>query len=67
LGLLAVGWGAALGAVYFGGCLLIALLLIYQHRILRPQDLSRMQRAFFEANVVISLTLLGTLLWEFLS
>lgn len=65
LGLWMVGYCAQLGGVYRGGCWLIAALLVYQHRILRPDDLSQMQRAFFQANVVISCTLLVSLLWEF--
>lgn len=62
--LAAVGWCAGLGWVYALGLVGIAALLWHQHRVLRPKDLSRMQRAFFEANVGISVTLLATLIWE---
>lgn len=65
LSLMAVGYTAGLGAGYATALLLIALLLVYQHRILKPDDLSQIQRAFFSANVGISLTLLGALLWEY--
>jgi 4-hydroxybenzoate polyprenyltransferase len=59
-----VGYCAGLGWVYAAGCWLIAALLVYEHRLLRPDDLSKMQQAFFQANVAISLTLLGSLLVE---
>lgn len=59
-----VGWLAGLGAVYALALLAIAALLYYEHRLLRPDDLGQMQKAFFQANVGISLTLLGALLWE---
>ena len=63
--LTAMGWCAGLGAIYGLGLILILALLVYQHRILQPDDLSQIQRAFFSANVGISLTLLGALLWEY--
>jgi 4-hydroxybenzoate polyprenyltransferase len=66
LALAAVGGCAGLGLVYALALGAIAALLYYEHRILRPDDLSQMQRAFFQANVGISLTLLGALLWELL-
>ena len=39
----------------------IAALLVYEHAIVRPDDLSRVNDAFFNVNVVVSLGLLG--LW----
>ena len=59
-----VGATAGLGTVYALGCWLIAALLYYEHRLLKPGDLSQMQKAFFQANVGISLTLLVSLFWE---
>ena len=41
--------------------------LIWQHQILRPDDLSRLQQAFFNANAAISVALLGGILFEVLS
>jgi 4-hydroxybenzoate polyprenyltransferase len=64
LGLWRVGATAGLGTVYALGCWLIGGLLYYQHRLLKPGDLSQMQKAFFQANVGISLTLLVSLFWE---
>lgn len=55
--LLPLGWPYALG---FG---LTVALLAYEHALVRPEDLSRLNLAFFNVNGVISLTLFaGTLL-----
>lgn len=64
LSLWMVGATAGLGWIYALGCWLIAGLLYYEHRLLQPGDLSQMQKAFFQANVGISLTLLVSLFWE---
>jgi len=64
LSLWRVGATAHLGWSYALGCWLIAGLLYYEHRLLQPGDLSQMQKAFFQANVGISLTLLVSLFWE---
>jgi 4-hydroxybenzoate polyprenyltransferase len=48
-----------LGAIYLAGILAVALLLIYEHWLVRPDDLSRVNTAFFHVNVVVSLGLLA--------
>lgn len=45
------------GAVYLTAVVIIAGLLIYEHRIVRPDDLSRVNQAFFQVNAVVSLGL----------
>jgi len=52
-----------LGWVYRCGVVAIALLLIYEHRLVRPDDLARVNLAFFNVNIVVSLGLfaVGTL------
>jgi 4-hydroxybenzoate polyprenyltransferase len=57
--LLGLGWAFPLGAIYFTGVALIAALLIYEHALVRPDDLSRVNQAFFQVNVLISLGLLA--------
>jgi 4-hydroxybenzoate polyprenyltransferase len=47
-----------LGAVYLAGLAAIALLLAYEHWLVRPDDLTRVNRAFFQVNGVISVGLL---------
>jgi 4-hydroxybenzoate polyprenyltransferase len=58
LGLLAgLYWAAApnLGAIYLAGVAAVALLLVYEHWLVRPDDLSRVNQAFFQVNGVISI------------
>src|SRR5262249_34924308 len=47
-----------LGVIYFSGVGLIALLLIYEHWLVRPDDLTRVNVAFFNTNAIISVGLL---------
>ena len=45
--------------VYLAGVAAIGLLLAYEHSLVRPDDLSRVNRAFFHVNAVVSLGLLA--------
>jgi 4-hydroxybenzoate polyprenyltransferase len=47
-----------LGPIYFTGVAAVAVLLAYEHALVRPDDLTRVNVAFFQVNVVISLGLL---------
>jgi len=44
-----------LGKLAAGGVLVVILLLLYEHSLVRPNDLSRLDAAFFTMNGVISL------------
>jgi 4-hydroxybenzoate polyprenyltransferase len=57
--LVALGLIYPLGGVYFAGVAAIAALLVYEHAIVRPDDLSRVNLAFFHVNIVISMGLLA--------
>jgi 4-hydroxybenzoate polyprenyltransferase len=46
-----------LGWIYWAGIVAVAVLLIYEHSLVRPDDLSRVNLAFFRVNAVISLGL----------
>lgn len=48
-----------LGNFYAAGCLGVALLLAYEHWLVRPDDLSRVNAAFFHVNWIISVGLLA--------
>ncbi len=48
---------APLGEVYLGGVLLVAGLLFYEHRLVRPDDLSRLNKAFFTVNGYVSVSM----------
>lgn len=45
---------APLGNLYLGGVLLVAGLLVYEHRLVRADDLSRLNTAFFTMNGYVS-------------
>jgi 4-hydroxybenzoate polyprenyltransferase len=46
-----------MGIVYYVGVAAVGLLLIYEHALVRPDDLSRVNVAFFQVNIAISLGL----------
>jgi len=50
------GWAAGFGPIYLAGVLVAALILAYEHRLVRPGDLSRLDAAFFTMNGVMSVT-----------
>lgn len=47
-----------LGAVYWGTLVAIAALLLWEHSLVSPDDLSRVNQAFFTANAAIGVLLL---------
>jgi 4-hydroxybenzoate polyprenyltransferase len=53
-----------LGAIYLAGVAAVTGLLVYEHWLVRPTDLQRVNRAFFNVNVVISLGLLLVVLLQ---
>jgi 4-hydroxybenzoate polyprenyltransferase len=57
--LLAFGYAAHLGPAYYGGAVLAGLFLLYEHAIVRPTDLGRVNTAFFTVNGIISLLLVA--------
>ena len=62
VGLLAFGLGAELGWRYFAGVALSAGVIAWEHRLVRPGDLRRLDAAFFTMNGVVSIVVfLGAL------
>ncbi|WP_038069484.1 menaquinone biosynthesis prenyltransferase MqnP [Thermus scotoductus] len=55
LAFLLAGLSYGAGSLYFVGLLLVGGLLFYEHRLVSPEDLSRVDLAFFQANVGVSL------------
>ncbi len=53
-----------LDGIYLAALGLVATLLIYEHSLVRPDDLTRVNQAFFHVNAVISLGLLAVLIAE---
>jgi 4-hydroxybenzoate polyprenyltransferase len=56
--LLLVAAGAMLevGVLYWAGVVAVAVLLAYEHSLIRPGDLRRLNAAFFTVNGIVSLT-----------
>jgi 4-hydroxybenzoate polyprenyltransferase len=65
--LASVGLSLNLGLFYWVGVLIAALILVYEHRIVNPRDLSKINIAFFNMNGILSvIVLVFTLLDLFL-
>jgi 4-hydroxybenzoate polyprenyltransferase len=58
------GLGAGAGLLYFVGVLVAAALLLYEHSLVKPNDFSRLDAAFFTMNGVISIVFLGFVFTE---
>jgi 4-hydroxybenzoate polyprenyltransferase len=56
--LVGLGVSYPMGRLYFAGVVAVAVLLIYEHALVRPDDLSRVNLAFYHVNIGISLGLL---------
>jgi 4-hydroxybenzoate polyprenyltransferase len=54
--LLVFGMSAGFGYWYFAGVVVAALILVYEHQLVKPGDLSRLDAAFFTMNGVMSVT-----------
>jgi 4-hydroxybenzoate polyprenyltransferase len=52
--LAAVGFFFQVGAFYWSSCLVIAVMLAYEHTLVKPDDLSRVNTAFFTVNGTVS-------------
>ena len=53
--LVLVGLTARLGVIYWLGVGAVSLILFWEHRLVRPNDLSRINKAFFDLNAYVSL------------
>jgi 4-hydroxybenzoate polyprenyltransferase len=64
--LVAVGLGAGVGVAYWLGAAAVAALLLYEHSLIRPGDLRRLDAAFFTVNGVISVVFFAFVLVDVL-
>lgn len=58
---------AGLGGYYLGGVAIVAGLLAWEHAILKPGDLSRLDMAFFNLNGYVSVAFLGAVVADVLA
>ena len=56
----AVGLSAQLGVIYWSGLVIVAIILFWEHRLVTPTDLSRINKAFFDLNAYVSIGYLLT-------
>jgi 4-hydroxybenzoate polyprenyltransferase len=56
--LLGMLWHPALGALYVTGVILVAGFLVYEHSLVKSDDLSKVNFAFFNVNGIISIGLM---------
>jgi 4-hydroxybenzoate polyprenyltransferase len=64
--LAAAGIGLDVGVLYWVGVLIVASLLLYEHTLVRPGDLRRLDAAFFTMNGVISVAFFAFVLADVL-
>ena len=62
--LVAFGWLAALGRVYFGSLVLIAAALVFEQRSARSLDVRGINRAFFQSNAFVSVVFIAAVLLD---
>jgi len=55
--LLGLWWSAQLGSLFLVSVIAVGVLLAYEHWLVRPDDLTRINVAFFNVNAIISLGL----------
>jgi len=58
----ALGWMVGLGVAYWVGVLVVAGLFVYEHSLVSPTDLSRLDVAFFNVNGYIAVILFAAVL-----
>ena len=64
--LLAAGHAAGLGWIYLAGMAVVIAMLVWEHAILRPSDLSRLNVAFFNLNGYVSVVFFAATLADVL-
>jgi 4-hydroxybenzoate polyprenyltransferase len=57
--IIVAGLYAGLGIIYWTGSLIFMSLLIYQHTLVKPDDLTHVNRAFFTTNGIASIVFAG--------
>lgn len=65
--LIAAGLAAGLGSIYLVGVAAVAAILVYEHAIVRPSDLSRVDVAFFNLNGYVALAYFAATLAQVLA
>ena len=64
LALIGLWWIAPLGWIYAIGIFIACLILIYEHTLLKPNDLTKLNMAFFTMNGILSLVIFAFTLMD---
>jgi 4-hydroxybenzoate polyprenyltransferase len=64
--LIGTGWACTMGCLYWLGLIVVLVLFAYEHSLIKPKDLSKLDMAFFNMNGYISLTVFLFTLFDFL-
>lgn len=59
-----LGWAMGLGIIYWIGVTMVAMMLAYEHHLVKPTDLSKVNAAFFNINGVVSILAFLTILLD---
>ncbi len=59
ISLLALWWLTDLGIPFLGGVMVLSVVLLYQHTLVSPNDLDRVNIAFFNVNAIVSFGVLA--------
>ena len=66
--LVAVGLLARAPLLYYAGCVVAGGLFVYEHKLVRPHHIEKIDRAFFTCNSLIAIALLaftlGAVAWR---
>jgi 4-hydroxybenzoate polyprenyltransferase len=54
---LLLGAAASLGWIYYAGVALSGLIMVYEHSLVKPDDLSKLNFAFFTMNGILSMVM----------
>jgi 4-hydroxybenzoate polyprenyltransferase len=60
--LVALGWNLHLGVIYWLGCVMVAAILTYEHSLVKADDLSKVNAAFFNLNGIMSIMAFAAIL-----
>jgi len=65
--LLTLGYlSKSLSVIYFAGLVPISLFLVYEHRLIKPDDLSKLNKAFFTVNGYVSIAFFIVVLLDYI-
>ncbi len=59
-----LGWVLNLGIIYWIGATMVAMMLAYEHHLVKPTDLSKVNAAFFNINGIVSILTFAMILLD---